>query len=123
MGCAPSTPAVDWLMHAIPLFLIAGLLEIGGGYLVWLWLREGRPALLGVVGLVALALYGIVPVLQDRVHPFGRVYAAYGAAFIIMSVLWGWVIDHQRPDSRDWIGVVVCMVGAAIMMWPRTRTG
>ncbi|WP_268750667.1 hypothetical protein [Desulfatitalea tepidiphila] len=22
-------------------FLLAGLYEIGGGYLVWLWLREG----------------------------------------------------------------------------------
>ncbi|MDO8969437.1 MAG: hypothetical protein Q7U74_02045, partial [Saprospiraceae bacterium] len=25
-------------------FFIAGLCEIGGGYLVWLWLREGKPA-------------------------------------------------------------------------------
>jgi len=23
-------------------FLLAGLCEIGGGYLVWLWLRHGR---------------------------------------------------------------------------------
>jgi small multidrug resistance family-3 protein len=23
-------------------FLLAGLCEIGGGYLVWLWLREGK---------------------------------------------------------------------------------
>ena len=23
-------------------FVLAGLCEIGGGYLVWLWLREGK---------------------------------------------------------------------------------
>ncbi len=27
----------------ILLFLLAGLAEIGGGYLIWLWLREGKP--------------------------------------------------------------------------------
>lgn len=29
------------LLSSIGLFILAGLCEIGGGYLVWLWLREG----------------------------------------------------------------------------------
>lgn len=32
------------------LFLIAGLCEIGGGYLVWLWRREGRSLWIGIAG-------------------------------------------------------------------------
>jgi hypothetical protein len=28
--------------QSVGLFLLAGLMEIGGGYLVWLWLRESR---------------------------------------------------------------------------------
>ena len=24
-------------------FVLAGVFEIGGGYLIWLWLREGNP--------------------------------------------------------------------------------
>ncbi|MGA9225345.1 MAG: hypothetical protein WB217_03290, partial [Mesobacillus sp.] len=32
------------------LFFIAGLAEIGGGYLVWLWLREGKPYWYGLLG-------------------------------------------------------------------------
>jgi small multidrug resistance family-3 protein len=28
---------------SIGLFVLAGLCEICGGYLVWLWLREGKP--------------------------------------------------------------------------------
>jgi small multidrug resistance family-3 protein len=106
-------------MRAITLFFAAGLLEIGGGYLVWLWLREHRAAIAGMAGLVLLALYGFVPVLQSREHSFGRVYAAYGAVFIVLSALWGWMIDGRRPDARDWIGIAVCLVGATIMMQPR----
>ncbi|HZS37174.1 MAG TPA: YnfA family protein [Polyangia bacterium] len=108
-------------MRATLLFLAAALLEIGGGYLVWMWLRQGRSLLLGVAGFVALALYGVVPVLQSREHSFGRVYAAYGAVFIAGAALWGWGIDQRRPDLRDWIGIVVCIAGAAVMMWPRAN--
>jgi drug/metabolite transporter superfamily protein YnfA len=28
--------------RSVALFALAGLLEIGGGYLVWLWLRDAR---------------------------------------------------------------------------------
>lgn len=31
------------MLITILLFLAAGLAEIGGGYLVWLWLREAKP--------------------------------------------------------------------------------
>jgi small multidrug resistance family-3 protein len=106
-------------MRATLLFLFAGLLEIGGGYLVWLWLREHRHVALGMAGFAALCLYGVVPVLQAPESPFGRVYAAYGAVFIVLSVLWGMWVDHHRPDARDWLGAAVCVVGAAVMMWPR----
>jgi small multidrug resistance family-3 protein len=106
-------------MRAALLFLVAGLLEIGGGYLVWLWLRQHRPAVLGAAGLLMLALYGVIPVLQERIHPFGRVYAAYGAVFIVLSMLWGAGIDRHRPDARDCVGAVICVMGAIVMMWPR----
>jgi small multidrug resistance family-3 protein len=110
-------------MRAAFLFLFAGLLEIGGGYLVWLWLREHRHAALGVAGFAALALYGVVPVFQERTQTFGRVYAAYGAVFVALSVLWGWWIDGRRPDARDWIGAAICVVGAVVVMWPRVSAG
>jgi len=107
-------------MRSAALFLLAGLFEIGGGYLVWLWLREHRSMIFGLAGFVVLALYGIVPVFQPAEHPFGRVFTAYGAVFIALSLLWGWHIDGQRPDLRDMIGVAICLAGAVVMMWPRT---
>ena len=99
-------------------FLLAGLCEIGGGYLVWLWLREGKPAWYALVGAVVLVLYGIIPTFQPA-H-FGRVYAAYGGVFIVLSILWGWKIDKITPDRFDLIGGFVALIGVAIIMyWPR----
>ena len=55
-------------------FFMAGLCEIGGGYLVWLWLREGMSWILGALGGLVLFLYGVVPTFQPS-H-FHRIYAA-----------------------------------------------
>jgi small multidrug resistance family-3 protein len=99
-------------------FLVAGLCEIGGGYLVWLWLREGKSGWLAVLGAVVLVLYGIIPTLQPA-H-FGRVYAAYGGVFIVLSLLWGWKIDGISPDTPDVIGGLIALLGVCVIMyWPR----
>ena len=66
-------------------FVLAGLFEIGGGYLIWLWIREGKPVLYAIIGAVILVLYGVIPTLQPA--NFGRVYAAYGGVFIVLSII------------------------------------
>lgn len=108
------------LSRSVSLFLIAGLCEIGGGYLVWLWLREDKSIWFGLFGGIVLMLYGIIPTLQPAVFNFGRVYAAYGGVFIVLSLLWGWQVDRKTPDIFDLIGAFICMVGVAVIMyWPR----
>jgi len=106
------------LVKSISYFILAGLCEIGGGYLVWLWLRENRPISYGVAGAAILILYGVIPTLQPA-H-FGRVYAAYGGVFIALSILWGWKIDGIVPDRFDIIGGCIALIGVAVIMyWPR----
>ncbi len=95
-------------------FLAAGLCEIGGGYLVWLWLREGKSLWLAVLGAAVLVLYGIIPTLQPA-H-FGRVYAAYGGVFIVLSILWGWKINGVSPDTCDVICGFIALLGVFVMM-------
>jgi len=104
------------MFSTIILFLLAGLAEIGGGYLVWLWLREAKPVWYGIIGGLILVLYGIIPTFQ-KYPSFGRVYAAYGGVFVILSVLWGWGIDRKTPDVYDWIGALICMIGVSVMLW------
>ena len=70
-------------------------------------------------GGLLLFLYGVLPTLQPA-H-FGRVYAAYGGVFVVLSLLWGWWVDGHRPDAPDVIGASICMVGVGIIMyWPRS---
>ncbi|HWL25654.1 MAG TPA: YnfA family protein [Ureibacillus sp.] len=108
------------MLKAMVLFVLAGIAEIGGGYLIWQWLREDKSALLGLLGGIALVLYGIIATLQ--VFPtFGRVYAAYGGVFIVLSVLWGWGVDKKTPDLYDFVGAAICLVGVlVILLAPRS---
>jgi small multidrug resistance family-3 protein len=96
-------------------FVAAGLCEIGGGYLVWLWLREGKSFGFAIAGAIILFVYGVIPTLQPA--NFGRVYAAYGGVFILLSILWGWKIDNISPDRFDLIGGAVALIGVVIIMY------
>ena len=106
------------MAHSVSLFLIAGLCEIAGGWLMWKAIRDGRPAWWGIAGGLVLVLYGVIPTLQAA-H-FGRVYAVYGGFFIVLSLLWGWRFDGNVPDRADVIGASIALLGVCVMMyWPR----
>lgn len=104
------------IVRAAALFAAAGLAEIGGGYLIWRWLREQAPVIFGVLGALTLIVYGIIPTLQQS-SDFGRIYAAYGGVFVIASLLWGWGIDGKQPDRYDWAGAAVVSIGVAIIFF------
>jgi small multidrug resistance family-3 protein len=107
------------IARSVALFVFAGLAEIGGGYLMWRWLRDDGSMVLGIVGATLLVVYGIIPTLQPST--FGRTYAAYGGVFVVLSLLWGWWIDGHRPDMPDVFGGIICGVGVGVIMyWPRT---
>lgn len=96
---------------------MAGLCEIGGGYLVWGWMRESKPLFWAFVGGAILALYGVVAALQP-ITEFGRVYAAYGGIFIALSLGWGITVDGFRPDRYDILGALICVGGVVVMLAP-----
>lgn len=107
------------IAKSILFFLVAGLCEIGGGYMVWLWLKENKPAWYGAVGSLILILYGLVATYQPV--SFGRAYATYGGVFVIMSIFWGWKVDGIAPDRFDLIGMVIVLIGILFIMYtPRS---
>ena len=71
-------------------------------------------------GAVILVVYGIIPTFQPT-GDFGRVYAAYGGVFVIMSLLWGWSVDGHRPDSYDWLGAAIVALGVAVIFFSPRR--
>ena len=100
---------------SLGIFFFAALLEIGGGYLIWKWLKNHQGKIIGVVGGLILFSYGIVMTLQPE--NFGKVYAAYGGVFIVMSVFWGWLIDGIHPDQYDIIGTTIAVIGILIIFY------
>jgi small multidrug resistance family-3 protein len=111
----PESDTALFVLSSIALFFLAALVEIGGGYLVWKWLRERKGILFGLIGGIVLFIYGVIPTFQPA-H-FGRVYAAYGGIFIISSILWGMFIDKKKPDRYEIIGSTVAVMGAAVIFY------
>jgi small multidrug resistance family-3 protein len=42
--------------------------------------------------------------------------------FVIMSLLWGWGLDGDRPDRYDWIGATIVVVGVAFIYFAPRHT-
>ncbi|HYF99928.1 MAG TPA: YnfA family protein [Candidatus Saccharimonadales bacterium] len=103
------------IFYSLFFFFIAGLCEIGGGYLVWLWLRESYSWIFGVLGGFVLFLYGVIPTFQ-KTH-FHRTYAAYGGIFIIMALGWGYLFEEVVPDIYDIVGTIVAGIGVIIIFY------
>ena len=98
------------IVLSIFLFFVAGLAEIGGGWLVWQavrgrahvagrhWWQDERAVMFALLGSVSLVSYGFLPTAQPP-PTFGRLYAVYGGFFIVLSFAWGWLVDKDRPDK------------------------
>ncbi len=103
------------IIKSLSIFLLAGIFEIGGGYLIWLWLKEGKPLLYGIFGGFILALYGVVATLQTA--SFARVYATYGGVFIVLSLIWANRVDNYIPDKYDIIGALIALLGVCVIYY------
>ncbi len=107
------------VLKSILIFILAGICEIGGGYLVWLTVREGKPVWYAIVGGLVLFLYGLVATLQAS--DFAKVYATYGGFFIVLSLIWAGIFDKYVPTKYDVIGALVALLGVCIIYFsPRT---
>ena len=59
------------------LFILAGIAEIGGGWLIFQTLRVQQPFWWAILGGAILVIYGFIPTFQP-ISNFGRVFAVYG---------------------------------------------
>jgi small multidrug resistance family-3 protein len=98
--------------------MAAAIAEISGAYLVWVGIKEHKGVAFVALGAVALTAYGVVAAFQPS-DEFGRVLAAYGGVFIVGSLLWGVAFDGFAPDRADLLGVLICLIGVAVIMYAR----
>ena len=106
---------MSFILRTVVLFMAAAVCEIGGAYLVWQWRNSGKPSWFALGGVMVLFLYSFIQTAQS--FSFGRAFAAYGGVFIAAAVLWGWWVHGRTPDRWDWIGALISLLGAAIILW------
>ncbi|MDQ6700091.1 MAG: hypothetical protein M3Z36_07880 [Acidobacteriota bacterium] len=103
---------------AIPFFLLAAVLELGGANLIWIWKEHMERVPLAVLGVCALILYAFTNTVQPE--NFGRVFEAYGGVFIATAVVWGAVTKQNKLDLGDVLGAILAIIGAIVIVkWPR----
>lgn len=103
------------LFKTFGLFVATALAEIVGCYLPYLWLREGRSAWLLLPAALSLAAFAWLLTLHPNAA--GRVYAAYGGVYVSVALAWLWAVDSVRPTTTDWLGVGLCLLGMAVIMF------
>lgn len=108
------------VLKTLGLFIVTAVAEILGCYLPYLWLKQRASAFLLIPGALSLVAFSWLLSL----HPgaAGRTYAAYGGVYVSVALTWLWLIDGQRPDRWDLLGVAVTLIGMSIIaLAPRVR--
>ena len=106
----------DVIVQTLAAYIGAAIAEIAGCFAFWAWLRLDKPVWWILPGMASLALFAYLLTLVDSAAA-GRAYAAYGGIYIASSLLWLWAVEGARPDRWDMIGSLVCLIGAAIILY------
>ena len=93
------------MLLSIFYFLLAGIAEIGGGYLVWLYMRDDKSPLYLLVGAIILILYGIIPKFNQR--PVLARSMLHTAVYLLPSQSYG-VGSSMVCDQ-------ICMTSSAVL--------
>ena len=102
------------VFRTIGLFAVTAVAEILGCYLPYLVFRGGRSAWLLVPAAMALALFAWLLTLHPNAA--GRVYAAYGAVYVSVALVWLRLVDGVSLTMRDLIGISVMLAGMVVLM-------
>lgn len=103
-------------MTSILVYIAAAFAEIAGCFAFWAWLRLGKSVLWLVPGTASLVLFAFFLTRVDAAFA-GRAYAAYGGIYIASSLMWLWLVEGARPDRWDVLGMMLCLAGAALILW------
>jgi len=105
------------MTRSLVLYALAALCEIAGCYSAWMVVRLHRSPLWLLPGALCLfAFAGLLTLIESSAA--GRAYAAYGAIYIAASIGWLWLVEKQRPDLWDAGGLILCLIGAAMILVP-----
>ena len=102
------------LARTLGLFVIAACVQIAGCYLAYVWVKKAGSPWLAIGALCCLGVFALLLTLQ--VGAAGRTYAAYGGIYVAISLVWLWLVEHQRPTHWDILGVGIMFIGMSVIL-------
>jgi small multidrug resistance family-3 protein len=103
-------------------FILAAVAEIAGCFTFWMWLRLDRSPFWLVPGVVSLCLFALF-LTRAEAQFAGRAFAAYGGVYIAASLAWLALVENRQPVATDYLGALLCLVGAAVILYGGQRLG
>lgn len=98
-------------MKTVAAYPGAALAEVAGCLAFWAWLRLDRSVWWIAPERGSLALFAYLLIFVDSAIA-GRTYTAYDGVYIASS----FVFKRVRPDHQDAAGVIICLIGAAVII-------
>ena len=103
-------------MRDIIIFISAAFFEIFGCFAFWLYIRSNKSFYWLIPGILSLIIFAYL-LTKVQTEFAGRAYAIYGGIYIVASLLWLYLVEHNTPDKWDIIGASVCIIGAMIILF------
>ncbi|PZO05274.1 MAG: YnfA family protein [Alphaproteobacteria bacterium] len=103
-------------MKLVWIYPLAAACEILGCFAFWAWLKLDRSPIWLIPGIAALIGFAWLLTLVPSAAA-GRAFAAYGGVYIVASLVWMALVERVRPDVWDITGGLVCLAGAAIILF------
>jgi small multidrug resistance family-3 protein len=69
-----------------------------------------------VPGGFSLVIFAIVLTRVDATFA-GRAFAAYGGVYIVSSLVWLAIVERTPPRATDLLGALLCLIGAAVILY------
>ena len=102
-------------MKTLFAFIGSSITEIAGCFAFWAWIKLDKSPLWLLPGSLSLLAFAYLLTYVESDHA-GRAFAGYGAIYIFSSILWMYFVEGHAPDRFDIIGVLVCLIGASIIL-------
>jgi small multidrug resistance family-3 protein len=97
-------------------YIVAAFAEVGGCFAFWAVLRLDKSPLWLAPGALLLALFAFA-LTRVEAAAAGRAFAAYGGIYIAASLVWLKLVEGVAPDRWDLLGGLICLGGAALILW------
>ena len=97
------------------LFFVTAIAEIVGCYLPYLVMRKNGSFWLLIPAAISLMLFAWLLTLHPAAS--GRVYAAYGGAYVIVALMWLRLVDGVKLSITDVAGAGITFIGMAVIIW------